>query len=88
MGTLLLIFQHSSKVNYCTGFIIRSERQEGGGRWGGKGQGVGGEGAGGRGEGAGGGGEGAGGMGEGAGGGGGKNYGLNVWVGGLMRDTP
>ena len=35
MGTLLLIFQHSSKVNYCTGFIIRSERQEGGGRWGG-----------------------------------------------------
>ena len=35
MSTLLLIFQHSSKVNYCTGFIIRSERQEGGGRWGG-----------------------------------------------------
>lgn len=43
MSTLLLIFQHSSKVNYCTGFIIRSERQEGGGRWGGgKGQGAGG----------------------------------------------
>lgn len=46
MSTLLLIFQHSSKVNYCTGFIIRSERQEGGGRWGGggKGQGAGGRG--------------------------------------------
>ena len=44
MSTLLLIFQHFSKVNYCTGFIIRSERQEGGGRWGGggKGQGAGG----------------------------------------------
>lgn len=42
MSTLLLIFQHSSKVNYCTGFIIRSERQEGGGRWGGEGQGAGG----------------------------------------------
>lgn len=41
MSTLLLIFQHSSKVNYCTGFIIRSERQEGGGRWGG-GEGAGG----------------------------------------------
>ena len=39
MSTLLLIFQHSSKVNYCTGFIIRSERQEGGGRWGGGGRG-------------------------------------------------
>lgn len=61
MSTLLLIFQHSSKVNYCTGFIIRSERQEGGGRWGGgKGQGAGGV----------------------------KTMGLNVWVGGLIRDTP
>ena len=50
MSTLLLIFQHSSKVNYCTGFIIRSERQEGGGRWGGgwgRGQGAGGRGQGG-----------------------------------------
>ena len=46
MSTLLLIFQHSSKVNYCTGFIIRSERQEGGGRWGGMGQGAGGMGQG------------------------------------------
>ena len=49
MSTLLLIFQHSSKVNYCTGFIIRSERQEGGGRCGGMGQGAGGDGARGRG---------------------------------------
>lgn len=66
MSALLLIFQHSSKVNYCTGFIIKSERQEGGGRWGGRGRGQGervGEGAGGRGEGAG-------------GGGGVKNYGV------------
>ena len=61
MSTLLLIFQHSSKVNYCTGFIIRSERQEGGGRWGGKGQGVGGKG------------QEAGGKGQGVGG---KNYGV------------
>lgn len=72
MSTLLFIFQHSSKVNYCTGFIIRSERQEGGGRWGGDGAG---------GDGAGGGGDGAGGMGQGVGGwgrgqGGGKNYGV------------
>ena len=74
MSTLLLIFRHSSKVNYCTGFIIRSERQEGGGRWGGMGQGAG-DGAGGGGDGAGGGGmgQGVGGMGQGAGG---KNYGV------------
>ena len=43
---------------------------------------MGGDGAGGRGDGAGGGGDGAGGR------GGVKTMGLNVWVGGLMRDTP
>ena len=41
---------------------------------------------GGMGQGAGGMGQGAGGMGQGAGGV--KTMGLNVWVGGLMRDTP
>lgn len=74
MSTLLLIFQHSSKVNYCTGFIIKSERQEGGGRWGGRGRG---QGVGGKGWGEGAGARGGGRVrGEGAGGGGGKNYGV------------
>ena len=54
---------------------------EGAGGRGGKGQG-----AGGKGQGAGGKGQGAWGKGQGVGGV--KTMGLNVWVGGLMRDTP